>query len=147
MLVVARSPSFLQASRQEEGVAAMVYKAAKATQRPWFVMTYLVPEEPPTCHFETACAQDLDVLLTHLKQRPNAQIADLLLMTPPRLNEQWTREHISWIDRGQHEGAPVNVYYRTVKGEACFDHPEVDPEDVRSRKKVLLVNWSRHFNN
>lgn len=146
MLFVARSPLFLMAPTETNVVPEVLHKAAKASQRPWFVLTYMM-SEPPNFYWETACAQDLDSLLGHMKHRPNAKIADLLHMSPQGLRDRWSRNRIAFVERGKFEGASVNVYQFAGSASAyCFDHPTVDPDDVHSRKKLLFVDWFRHFN-
>ncbi len=146
MLFVARSPSFLEVTRVESRALAGLTEASRATHRPWLVLTYLIPGEAPDAAIETACTQDIETLLAHMKQRPNAQPASLLYMAPPHFNDQWSRLYVDFVVRGQADGLPVYLYHLGNRGYCVLGDENVDPEDVHHRKMVLQVNWSRHFN-
>lgn len=147
MLFVARSPSFIQTTRLPSVAVAYVTEAARAVQLPWLVLTYLLPDEPPDCSFETACTQHIDVLLEHMKDRPTAQLASLIYMEPPSLNDKWTRLRVDFILRGKYQGKSVYLYHVPQKGLLCLGRLDVDPDDVKQRKHVLRVDSFRHFNN
>lgn len=147
MLFVARSPSFLEVTRVESKALAGLTQAARATHRPWLVLTYLLPGEAPNAAMETACTQDIETLLEHLKQRPKAQPASLLYMRPPTLNDSWSRLYVHFVVRGKCNGVPVYLYeLGGSRGMCLLDGENLDPEDVQHRKVVLQVNWYSHFN-
>lgn len=147
MLFLARSPSFLEVTRVESKALAGLTQAARSTQLPWLVLTYLLPGEAPNAAMETACSQSIETLLEHMKQRPNAQPASLLYMRPPTLNDQWSRLYVHFVVRGKCNGVPVYLYeLGGPRGLCLLDGENIDPDDVLQRKVVLQVNWSRHFN-
>ena len=147
MLFIARSPSFLEVTRVESKALAGLTEAARSTQLPWLVLTYLLPGEAPNATMETACAQDIETLLEHMKQRPKAQPASLLYMRPPTLNDQWSRLYVQFVLRGRVNGVPVYLYeLGSPRGLCLLDGENIDPDDVEQRKVVLHVNWSRYFN-
>ena len=147
MLFVARSPSFLEVTRLDSKVLAALNGAGRATQRPWLVLTYLLPGEAPNACMETACAQDIETLLDHMKERPKAQPASLLYMRPPTLNDQWSRLNVQFVLRGKVNGVPVYLYdLGGPRGLCLLDGENIDPDDVVQRKVVLHVNWSRYLN-
>ncbi|MGJ7578556.1 hypothetical protein ACSFA3_00055 [Variovorax sp. RHLX14] len=147
MIFTARSPSFIQSIGEAHfGVGKALHQAAYKTHQPWFVLTYL-SEDEGSGSWETVCAQALRDILEHLKTRPQAQLASLLMMAPPRwsVKRKWSPFRVDFIERGKHQGAEVFVYHVAGRGQFCFDAPGVEAEDVTHRRRVLEVGWFRHF--
>jgi len=147
MLVTARSPAFIQpAGATGPGAATTLRAAALKGHRPWFVLTYLM-EHDESGAWETICTQDLNDLLLHLKDRPKAKLAHLLMMAPPRCGTKgkWSRFRIDRIERGKFDGGDVLVYHIAGHDLACFDAPDVVPDEVKQRKSVLHIDWFNHF--
>lgn len=147
MLVTARSPAFIQpAAEAGPGAATVLRAAALKGHRPWFVLTYLTEDEGSGA-WETVCTLDLTDLLVHMKGRPQAQLAHLLMMSPPRWNtkRKWSCFRIDLIEMGKCRGAEVLVYHVAGGGTYCFDAPEVEPDEVKHRRCVLHIDWFNHF--
>ena len=124
----------------------MLHAAALKAHLPWFVLTFLSPDDE-SGYLETICAVKLQDLITQLKARPQAQLAHLLMMAPPRWSprRKWSRFQVDYIERGKHGGAEVLVYHVAGRGEYCFDAPGVGPEEVKHRKRLLSIDWFNHF--
>jgi hypothetical protein len=121
-------------------------RAARATHLPWMVLTYLLPGEAPNASMETACCQDIETLLDHMKQRPKAQVASFLYMEPPSANDSWSRLYVQSVVKGTANGLPVYLYRLNNRGYCALGDETADPDDVKHRKTVLHVSWARHFN-
>lgn len=147
MLFTARSQAFIHAHQDNvPGVSELLHTAAERTHLPWFSLTYLTHDDGSGV-WETVCSQSFKELQLHLRMVPNAQLAHLLVMAPPRWSNrrQWSRFRVDSVDRGKHQGAEVLVYSVTGTGDFCFDAPEVDPAEVTHRRRVFIVDWYRHF--
>lgn len=147
MLLTARSPEFIHAHHANApGVPALLHTAAQRTHFPWFTLTYLTCDDG-TGTWVTACAQSLEELRKHIRTVRDPQLAHLLVMAPPRWSStgQWSRFRVDMVERGKHAVGDVLVYTVAGRGEYCFDSPEVDPCEVTHRRRVLHINWYRHF--
>lgn len=149
MLLTVRSPDFIHAHHENgSGISGLLHDAAERTHAPWFSLTYLTHERGAGA-WETVCAQSVEELRQHLRTVPDAQLADLLVMIPPRSlsRQRWSRFRVDLVQRGKHQGEDVLVYSAGARGRYCFDSPNVDPSEVTHRRTLLHVNWYRHFDN
>lgn len=146
MLFTARSNAFSGLPRCPNGQASSLARTlGMPSAEPWLVATYLVDGELASW-WETVCSNTEAELLEHLRKLASPKVAEFSYMSPPTGESwNWTRHQVLLVERGQHAGGPVSVYFVGGGRELCLESPHVDPAVVGRRKVVMKVRPFLHF--